>query len=76
MEDAKLIEKHLKEAHSLARENEMMQETRAAEECSSYKDLGLPSGMKLLYVITIIKLFRHENNNYAYYSKVISSPKA
>ena len=47
MQDAKAIEMHLKEAYSLARENEMLQEKRAAEECPNYKDLGLPSGMYL-----------------------------
>jgi len=43
MEDANLTEKHLKEAYSMARENEMIQEERASEECTNYKDLGLPS---------------------------------
>ena len=45
MEDANLTEKHLKEAYSMARENEMIQEERASEECTNYKDLGLPSGI-------------------------------
>ena len=47
MEDANQIEKHLKEAYSMARENEIVQEERASEECSNYKDLGLPSGTHL-----------------------------
>ena len=47
MQDAKLIEKHLLEAYSSARENEGMQEKKASKACSNYKDLGLPSGMHL-----------------------------
>ena len=48
MQNTKIIDMHLREAYSLAREDEMMQEKKAAEECSNYQDLGLPSGMCLM----------------------------